>query len=238
MGLVSYLIIFFFIYGFQNLTSLGPLIIPEQLNINKISILKTARQQISISQTNLSRSSQFTPHVCSRSEGSLTDYYWLTDWLTYSLTHSPTHLVEHSPSWDANRFSPVKKFSEFYGTRRFITTFTSARHLSLSWARLIQSMPLPLNSWRSILIVSSHLRLGHPSGLFPSSFPTKSLYTLLLSPIRATHPAHLILLHLITRTILVEEYRSISSSLCSFLHSPEDIMFKICYPKTGRQMTS
>ena len=27
---------------------------------------------------------------------------------------------------------PVKKFTTFYGTRRFITVFTSARHLSLS----------------------------------------------------------------------------------------------------------
>ena len=29
-------------------------------------------------------------------------------------------------------FQPVKKFHAFYGTRRFITAFTSARHLSLS----------------------------------------------------------------------------------------------------------
>jgi hypothetical protein len=36
-------------------------------------------------------------------------------------------------------------------------------------------------------------------------------------PIRATCPAHLILLDLITRTILDEEYRS---SLCSFLQYP------------------
>jgi len=35
----------------------------------------------------------------------------------------------------------VKKFPEFYGTRRFITAFTRARHLSLSRARSIQSMP-------------------------------------------------------------------------------------------------
>jgi len=30
---------------------------------------------------------------------------------------------------------PVKKLPPFYGTRRFITALTSARHLSLSWAR-------------------------------------------------------------------------------------------------------
>jgi len=35
----------------------------------------------------------------------------------------------------------VKKFPAFYGTRRFITAFTNARHLSLSWASSIQSMP-------------------------------------------------------------------------------------------------
>ena len=55
----------------------------------------------------------------------------------------------------------------FYGTRRFITAFTRARHLSLSWARSIQSMFPHPNFWRSILILSSHLRLGLPSGLFP-----------------------------------------------------------------------
>ena len=38
----------------------------------------------------------------------------------------------------------VKKFPVLYGTRKFITVFTSARHLSLSWANSIQSPPLPL----------------------------------------------------------------------------------------------
>ena len=114
----------------------------------------------------------------------------------------------------------VKKFPAFHRTRRFITALTSVRHLSLSWANPIQStFPHP-TSWRSILILSTHLRLGLPSGLFPSGFPTKTLYTPLSSPIRATCPAHFILLDFITRTILGEVYRSFSSSLCSLLHSP------------------
>ena len=82
-----------------------------------------------------------------------------------------SYSVEQSPSSEANRFS-VKKFPTFYGTRRFITAFTSARHLSLSWASWTQSISHP-TSWRSILILSSHLRLGLPSGVFPSGFPTK-----------------------------------------------------------------
>ena len=47
-------------------------------------------------------------------------------------------------------------------------------------------------SWRSILILSSHLFLGLPSGLFASGFLTKSLYMPLLSPHMRymLHPAH------------------------------------------------
>jgi hypothetical protein len=52
---------------------------------------------------------------------------------------------------------------------------------------------------------------------FSFSFLTKILYTPLLFPMHATCPAPLIL-DLINRTILGEEYRSLSFSLCCFLH--------------------
>ena len=112
------------------------------------------------------------------------------------------------------------KFPAFHGTQRFITALTSVRHLSLFWASPIQSINPHPTSWRSILILSTHLRLGLPSGHLPSGFPTKTLYTPLSSPIHATCPAHLILLDFITRTILGEQYKSFSSSFCNLLHSP------------------
>jgi len=126
-------------------------------------------------------------------------------------------------------FHLVKKFPAFYGTRRLITAFTSPRHLSLSWASSIQSIPPNTTSWRSVLILSYHLRLGLPSCLIPSGFPTKILCTPLFSPIRATCPARLILLDFITPTTSGEQYRSLSSSLCSFHHSRYLVPFRLKY---------
>jgi hypothetical protein len=101
----------------------------------------------------------------------------------------------------------------------FITSFTSARHLSLCWAKSTQSMPSHRASWSYILILATHLRLCLPSGIFPSGFLIKTLYKSLLTPVSATCPTHLIPLELITRKMLGEEYRSLSSLLYNYLHS-------------------
>ena len=59
--------------------------------------------------------------------------------------------------------------------------FTSARPLPLSWASSIQSTLSHPTSWSPNLILSSHLNLGLPRGLFRSGSRIKTLYTPLLS---------------------------------------------------------
>jgi len=129
--------------------------------------------------------------------------------------------MEQSPSWDANRVSASQeKFPHFTGPQGSLPH--SQMPATSPYPEPTPSSPYPYNlpPWRSILILPSHLSLGLPNGLFPLGFLNTTLNTPLIFPTRANCPAHLILLDFITRTILGEQYRSLSSSLCSFLHSP------------------
>ena len=80
-------------------------------------------------------------------------------------------------------------------------------------------------------IPTTHLLEIHPNVIHLSTprspqwslslrFPHQDPIHPLSSPTRATCPSHLILLDFITRTILGEEYKSFSPSLCNPLHSP------------------
>ena len=128
--------------------------------------------------------------------------------------------MKHSPSWEANRFSASKEIPRIL--------WNSKVHYRNDKCPPPVAIPSQLDPVHTL--TSSFLKIhrniilpsttGLPSGLFPSGFPTETLFTPFLSPIPVTCPAQLIPLDLITQTILVEQYISLTSSLCSFLHSP------------------
>ena len=103
---------------------------------------------------------------------SLIKYFYLTtEWLTPLSRVLPKKLTGPQV---------VKTFPIFYGSYRFITVCTTARHLFLCWGISIQSMS-PTYFLKILFnsILPSMLR--SQSGPFPSSFLTKTPYERFLS---------------------------------------------------------
>ena len=137
----------------------------------------------------------------------------------YNLTYLLTYSMVQSPSWEANWFAASQEIPR------------------ISWNPKVhyrthkRPPPIPiLGQPNPVHIPISHLLEIHPNIIHPSTprspqwslslrFPHQDPIRPLSSSIRTTCPAHLILLHFITRTILGEQYRSFSCSLCSLLHS-------------------
>jgi hypothetical protein len=88
--------------------------------------------------------------------------------------------ITHSWSWAVLEKPPIvqllKKFPAFYGTSKVHCRVHKSHPLVPFWARSIQSIPYHPISLRSILILSTHLSLDLPRGLFPSGSPTYTLY--------------------------------------------------------------
>ena len=136
--------------------------------------------------------------------------------LTYLLTYS----MEQSPSWEANRFSASQEILRILWNPK----------VRYSIHKCPPPVPI-LSQLDPVHNLTSHFPKTHLNIILPSTpgsskfflslrFPYQNPVHTCCPPVRATCPAHLILFHLITQTILGEEYRSLRSSLCSFLHFP------------------
>ena len=128
----------------------------------------------------------------------------------YLLTHS----MQHSPSWEANRFSTSQEIPRILWNPKVhyrihkcpppVPILSQLNPVHDPTTHFLKGQ-LNIYSWVSQAI--SYHQVS-PRGIHLSS------------PIPATCPAHLILLDFITRKIMGEQYRSFSSSSCIFLNSP------------------
>jgi hypothetical protein len=98
------------------------------------------------------------------------------NYVSYSIVLGLTYSMVQDILWKVDTHPACQTIACFlYGARRFITVSIKARHWSLFWASRIQFAPLIPVSLGSLSVLSSHLRLGLPSGLLLSGLPTKTL---------------------------------------------------------------
>jgi hypothetical protein len=100
-----------------------------------------------------------------------------------------TYFMELSPSWEAANYAATQELLRILRNPK--VNYHVHKNPSLvpilSQIDPVHTTPFCL---RSILILSTHLQLCHPSDLFPSVVPTNILYALFFSSICATCPAN------------------------------------------------
>ena len=128
--------------------------------------------------------------------------------------------MEQSPSWEANRFADSEEIPHILWNPKV--------HFHIHKC----PPPVPiLSQLDPVHTPTSHFLKVYLNIILPSApeslpwfltlrFPHRNPVHASPLPIRAISRAHLILLDFITHKILCGQYRPLSPSLCSFLHSP------------------
>jgi len=95
--------------------------------------------------------------------------------------------MQQSPSWEANRFSASQEIPRILRYPKVHYRIHKCLPTRIPILSQIDPVHAPISHFLKIyLILYSHLCLVLPSGFLPSGFPTITLYTPLLSPIRTT----------------------------------------------------
>jgi hypothetical protein len=129
-----------------------------------------------------------------------------------------THSTAYSPSWEANPFAVIQEIPRILWNPKVHYYIHKCPPPLSTLIQLNPVQPPHPTSWRPILILSLHLRLGLPSGLFPSGFLNKTLYMPVPSQ-SALHAPPISFFSIYHQQNVGWEYRSWSSSLWIFLQS-------------------
>ena len=139
--------------------------------------------------------------------------------LAYLLTYSLTYSMERKPSWEADGFSASQEIPRIVWNPKahyrihmcpppvpILSQLDPVHTPTSQFLKIHLNIIAPSMPWSPRWSLS--FRFPHQNPVYTSALPHTH-----------TCPAHIILLDFITRTIWGEEYRSLGSSLCSFLHS-------------------